>query len=187
MVAIVRLEGYEKLAYMRHLSVKATGRRTGCNSNPNSYQVQWENLCFSNLPNKAFYPPEWHTCSTIGFKGHTWAISCDTGHTESGILILFHQKLSQFIYPMVHGEPWDLQEIGSMVNWGCRGLQGVKNTLSVALFSILFSAVLFLNINPEMTCNPFNRELTSTTNKRNNLSIHLLVCCRLAVAPLRTQ
>ncbi len=54
MVAIVRLEEYEKLAYMRHFSVKATGRRTGCNSNPNSYQVQWENLCFSNLPNEVF-------------------------------------------------------------------------------------------------------------------------------------
>ena len=31
MVAIVRLEGYEKLAYMRHFSEKATGRRTGGN------------------------------------------------------------------------------------------------------------------------------------------------------------
>ncbi|PPK82460.1 hypothetical protein BXY41_102148 [Lacrimispora xylanisolvens] len=40
MVAIVRLEGYEKLAYMRYFSEKATGRRTGGNSNPNSYQVQ---------------------------------------------------------------------------------------------------------------------------------------------------
>ena len=29
MVAIVRLEGYEKLVYMRHFSEKATGRRTG--------------------------------------------------------------------------------------------------------------------------------------------------------------
>jgi len=79
---------------------------------------------------------------------------------------------------MAHDEPWDLQEIGSMVNWDCRGLQGVKNTLSVAPFSILFSAVLFLKTNPEMTCNPFNRELTSTTNKRNNLFFHPLVCCR---------
>jgi len=40
MVAIVRLDGFEKLAYMRHFSEKATGRRTGGNSNPNSYQVQ---------------------------------------------------------------------------------------------------------------------------------------------------
>ncbi|WP_346065065.1 hypothetical protein [Lacrimispora amygdalina] len=28
--------------------------------------------------------------------------------------------------PMVHGEPWGFQKIGSMVNWGCRGLQGVE-------------------------------------------------------------
>ncbi|WP_097003079.1 serine hydrolase domain-containing protein [Lacrimispora amygdalina] len=35
MVAIVRLEEYEKLAYMRHFSEKATGRRTEDNSNPN--------------------------------------------------------------------------------------------------------------------------------------------------------
>ena len=33
----MRLEGYEKLVYMRHFSEKATGRRTGGNSNPNSY------------------------------------------------------------------------------------------------------------------------------------------------------
>ena len=38
-----------------------------------------------------------------------------------------------------------------------------------------------------MNCNPFHTELTSTTNKRNNLSYHPLVCCRLAVAPLRTR
>ena len=55
MVAIVRLEGYEKLVYMRHFSEKATGRRTGGNSNPNSYQVQRENPCFSNLPNEVLY------------------------------------------------------------------------------------------------------------------------------------
>jgi hypothetical protein len=36
MVAIVRLEGYEKLVYMRHFSEKATVRRTGGNRNPNS-------------------------------------------------------------------------------------------------------------------------------------------------------
>ena len=55
MVAIVRLEGYEKLVYMRHFSEKATGRRTGGNSNPNSYQVNGKSLCFSDLPDKAFY------------------------------------------------------------------------------------------------------------------------------------
>jgi len=70
--------------------------------------------------------PEWHICSTIGFKGHTGAIFCDTGQAESGILILFHWKLSKIVYPMAHGEPWDLQEIDSMVNWGYRGLQGVE-------------------------------------------------------------
>ncbi len=46
MVVIVRLEGYEKLVYMRYFSEKATGRRTGGNSNPNSYQVQRENPMF---------------------------------------------------------------------------------------------------------------------------------------------
>ncbi|WP_279221931.1 hypothetical protein [Clostridium sp. E02] len=40
MVAIVQLDGFEKLAYMRHFSEKATGRQTGGNSNPNSYHVQ---------------------------------------------------------------------------------------------------------------------------------------------------
>ena len=54
MVAIVRLEGYEKLVYMRHFSKKTTGRRTGGNSNPNSYPVQRENPMFSNLPNEVF-------------------------------------------------------------------------------------------------------------------------------------
>ncbi len=49
--------------------------------------------------------PEWHICSTIGFKGHTGAIICDTGQNESDLLIPFHQKLSQITYPMVHGEP----------------------------------------------------------------------------------
>ena len=46
MVAIVRLEGYEKLVYMRHFSEKATGKRTGDNSNLNSYQVQREKTIF---------------------------------------------------------------------------------------------------------------------------------------------
>ncbi|MBE5981463.1 MAG: NADAR family protein [Paenibacillaceae bacterium] len=32
-----------------------------------------------------------------------------------------------------------------------------------------------LKINPVITCNPFHTELTSTTNKRNNLSFHPLV------------
>ena len=44
-----------------------------------------------------------------------------------------------------------------------------------------------MKLNPGMTCNTFHTELTSTTNKRNNLSIHPLVCCRLAVAPLRIR
>jgi len=35
----------------------------------------------------------------------------------------------------------NLHQTGSMVNWYYRGLQGVKNTLSVAPVSILFSAV----------------------------------------------
>ena len=46
MVAIVRLERYKKLAYMRHFSEKATGRRTGGNSNPNSYQVNGKSYIF---------------------------------------------------------------------------------------------------------------------------------------------
>ena len=45
----MRLEGYEKLVYMRCFSEKATGRRTGGNSNPNSYQVQRENPMFFKI------------------------------------------------------------------------------------------------------------------------------------------
>ncbi|WP_313584974.1 hypothetical protein, partial [Lacrimispora sp.] len=68
---------------------------------------------------------EWHTCSAIGFKGHTGAIFCDTGLTGNGTSNLrCHWSMISLPSPMVHGEPWDLQEIGSMVKWGCRGLQG---------------------------------------------------------------
>ena len=95
MVAIVRLEGYEKLVYMRHFSEKATGRRTGGNSNPNSYQVQSENPIFFRFAQQGFLSPDWHICSPIGFKGHTGAIICDTGQNESDLLIPFHQKYSQ--------------------------------------------------------------------------------------------
>ena len=105
MVAIVRPKACEKLAYMRHSSEKATGRRTGGNSNPNSYQAQKENSMFFKFAQRGVLLPEWHTCSTIGFKGHTGAIFCDTGQTESGLFILFHQKFSWFTCPMVHGEP----------------------------------------------------------------------------------
>ena len=51
---------------------------------------------------------------------------------------------------MVHGEPWDLQKNGSIVNWSCRGLQG-GNTLSVTPFLILFSVVS----SPENKTSPF--------------------------------
>ena len=95
----MRLGGYEKLVYMRHFSEKATRRRTGGNRNPNNYQVQRENLIFFRLAQQGFLLPVWHICSTMGFKGHTG------GQNVSGLLILFHQKLSQIIYPMVHGEP----------------------------------------------------------------------------------
>ena len=78
---------------------------------------------------------------------------------------------------MVYGEPWDLQEIGSMVI-GLPGVTGGKNTVSVAPFSVLFLPFLHMKINPEMTCNQIHTELTSTTNKRNNLSFHQLICCR---------
>ena len=105
MVAIMRFEGYEKLVYMRHFSEKATGRRTGDNSNPNSYQAQKEYSMFFKFAQRGVLLPEWHTYSTIGFKGHTGAMFCDTGQTESGLFILFHQKFSWFICPMVHGEP----------------------------------------------------------------------------------
>ena len=81
----MRLEGYEKLACMRHFSEKATGRRTGGNSNPNSYQAQKENSMFFKFAQQGFLSPEWHTCSTNGFKGRTRAISCDAGQTKSGI------------------------------------------------------------------------------------------------------
>ena len=82
------------------------------------------------------------TCSTNGFKGHTGAIFCDTGLTGNGTSNLRCHWFVISAYPRVHGEPWDdLQEIGSMVKWGCRGLQGGKIPLSVAPFSVLFSAV----------------------------------------------
>ena len=101
----MRLEEYEKLAYMRHFFEKATGKRTEDNSNPDSYQAQKENPMFFRFTQRGFISPVWHICFTISFKGHTGAIICDTGQTESGLLILFHQKFSWFICPMVHGEP----------------------------------------------------------------------------------
>jgi len=68
------------------------------------------------------------------------------------------------------------------------GVTGGKKILFLWLpFLIFFLPFLLLKTNPEMTCNPFHTELTLTTNKRNNLSIHPLVSCRLAVAPLRTR
>ena len=54
MVVNVRLKEYKKLTYMRHLSAKATGRRTEGNSNPNTQQVKEENPSFSDLPNEVF-------------------------------------------------------------------------------------------------------------------------------------
>lgn len=57
MVAIVRLEGFEKLAYMRHFSEKATGRRTGGNRNPNSYQAQKENPMFFKFAQRGVLLP----------------------------------------------------------------------------------------------------------------------------------
>ena len=54
MVAIVRLEGYEKLAYMRHFSEKATGSRTGGKAIQTVIRLNGKNLCFSNLPNEMF-------------------------------------------------------------------------------------------------------------------------------------
>jgi len=64
--------------------------------------------------------------------------------------------------------------MGFTGNWfygkiGLPGVTGGKNTISVAPISVLFLPFLLLKINPEMTCNPFHTELTSTTNKRNNL------------------
>ncbi len=84
--------------------------------------------------------PEWHTCSTIGFKGHTGAVFCDTGETKSDILILFHQKLSQVIYLwfMVNHEFTGNWIYGKMV---LPGVIGGKNTSSVTPFSVLFSVV----------------------------------------------
>ena len=82
---------------MRHFSEKTTGRRTGDNSNPNSYQAQKDISMFFKFAQLGVLLPEWHTCSTIGFKGHTGAIFCDTGQTESGVFILFHQKFNWFM------------------------------------------------------------------------------------------
>jgi hypothetical protein len=74
-------------------------------SNPNSYQVQREIPMFFKFAQRGVLMSEWHICPAMGFKVYTGAIFCDTGQTESGLLILFHQKISQIIYPMVHGEP----------------------------------------------------------------------------------
>ncbi|WP_124065072.1 hypothetical protein [Clostridium sp. E02] len=88
MVAIVRLEEYEKLAYTRHFSEKTTGRRTGDNRNPNSYQVQREKTIFFKFAQQGFLSSDWHICSNMVFKGHTGAIICDTGLTGNGTSIL---------------------------------------------------------------------------------------------------
>lgn len=79
MVAIVRLGEYEKLVYMRHFSEKATGRRTEDNSTSNSYQAQKENPMFFKFAQRGVLLPEWHICSTFGFKGHTGAIISTQG------------------------------------------------------------------------------------------------------------
>ena len=55
MVAIVRLEIYEKLVYMRHFSEKTTGRRTGGIAIQTAIGCKGKSLYFSDLPNKAFY------------------------------------------------------------------------------------------------------------------------------------
>ena len=87
------------------LFLKVAERRTGGNSNSNIYQEKGKILSFSYLPNKAFILPEWHTCSSSGFKGHTGAIFCDTGLAGNGTSILPFIGLKITTSPMVHGEP----------------------------------------------------------------------------------
>ena len=67
------------------------------------------------------------------------------------------------------------------------GVTGGKNTSSVTPFSVLFSVVSSPKNKTEMTCNPFRTELTSTTNKRNDLSILPLVVVDWLSPPLRTR
>jgi hypothetical protein len=52
MVAIVRPKVCEKLAYMRHSSEKATGRRTDIQT---VIRRKGKILCFLNLPNEVLY------------------------------------------------------------------------------------------------------------------------------------
>ena len=55
MVAIVRPEEYEKLAYMRHFSEKVTENEQEAIAIQTVIRCNGKDLCFSNLPNKAFY------------------------------------------------------------------------------------------------------------------------------------
>ena len=81
MVAIVRLEGYEKLAYMRNFLKKQPEDEQETIAIQTVIRCKRKILCFSNLPNEVFYCLSGIICSTIGFKGHTVAIICDTGQT----------------------------------------------------------------------------------------------------------
>lgn len=94
---------------------------------------------FSNLPKKAFYCLNGIDVPLLVLKVMGYILRHMA--KRMGLQFCFAIGLKISACPMVHGEPWDLQEIGSMVKWCCWGLQGVKIPFSVAPFSLLFSAV----------------------------------------------
>jgi len=104
MVAILRLEDMKNWSVCDIFLKKQPEDEQEVIAILTAIRCNGKKLYFSDSP-QGFLSPDWHICSTIGFKCHTGAIICDTGQTKSGISILFHQKLSQITYPMVHGEP----------------------------------------------------------------------------------
>ena len=142
MVAIVRLEGYEILVYMRHFSEKATGRRTGGNSNPNSYQVQREKPIFFRFAQQGFLSPDWHIFPPWVLKVTQGQLFATQGQTKVVYLFCFTRNLarSSTLWFMVNHEFTGNWIYGKMV---LPGVTGGKNTSSVTPFSVPFSAVPF--------------------------------------------
>ena len=78
----------------------------------------------------------------------------------SGKSYHFGTKSKNERFPIVHGEPWNLQGICSMVRWANRGgfrgeniLFSSQLLLSAAFsFQIIFLSKLHSKINIEMTC-----------------------------------
>jgi len=65
---------------------------------------------------------------------------------------------------MVHSEPWIYRKSFCGKICARRGFKGVTQALPFP-----FSAYDSSNTNVEMTCNPFQTELTSHSNSENNL------------------